>query len=265
MFSTKDVLRQTTAMNNDSALPSNSSQQPSNKHRQGSLEEFTSTMVHDLQAPLRSLTMFTELLTREYQDNLDEKGRLYLDRISHSGSRMQTLIEDLLTYSRAGVGEQAWMMVDLNQTLEQVKHDLQSAIAKSEAEIVVDELPQIFLNSREIHQIFQNLIENAIKFSKDKPLITVSATARAQEWLFAVEDNGIGIEPEYQSQIFEVFERLHSVEDYPGTGMGLAICQKIIQRYEGIIWVESEVGKGSTFFFTLPMTPLPQSATAKAV
>ena len=109
------------------------------------------------------------------------------------------------------------------------------------------------------------MIENAIKFSKDKPLITVSATAPPQEWLFAIEDNGIGIEPEYQSQIFDVFQRLHSADDYPGTGMGLAICQKIIQGYEGIIWVESEVGKGSTFFFTLPMTLFPQSPTAKAV
>ena len=262
----KDLQSKTTAMNNDSALDSiDSQQQTPNKPDRDSLEEFTSTMVHDLQAPLRSLTMFTELLAKEYQDNLDEKGRLYLNRIFHNGSRMQTLIEDLLTYSRAGVSEQTWMMVNLNYILERVQSDLQSAIAKSEAKIVVNELPQVFLNPREIHQVFQNLIENAIKFNNDKPLITVSVSPHQQEWLFAVEDNGIGIESEFQSQIFDVFQRLHSADDYPGSGMGLAICQKIIQRYEGIMWVESEVGRGSTFYFTLPMTPSPQSATAKAV
>ena len=253
-------------MNNDSASDSiDSQQQTPKKTDRDSLEEFTSIMVHDLQAPLRSLTMFTELLAKEYQDNLDEKGRLYLDRISHNGSRMQTLIEDLLTYSRAGVSEQTWMVVDLNQTLERVQSDLQSAIAESKAKIVVNELPQVFLNPREIHQVFQNLIENAIKFNNDKPIITISASLQEQEWLFAVEDNGIGIESEFQSQIFQVFQRLHSMNDYPGSGMGLAICQKIIQRYEGIMWVESEVGKGSTFYFTLPIAPFSQSATAKAI
>ena len=113
--------------------------------------------------------------------------------------------------------------------------------------------------------MFQNLIENSIKFCTRKPAIAVSVTPHEQEWLFAIRDNGIGIETEYQGQIFEVFQRLHSVDDYPGSGIGLAICQKIIQRYEGIMWVESEEGKGSTFYFTLPMTTTPQSAMAKAV
>ncbi|MEL6496135.1 MAG: ATP-binding protein [Cyanobacteria bacterium J06623_7] len=232
---------------------------------ESSLEDLASTMVHDLQAPLRSLTMFTELLAREYQDNLDDKGKLYLNRISHSGLRMQTLIEDLLAYSRAGTGDQTWMTVDLNQTLERVQSDLQSEIAESKAQIAIEELPQVFLNPREIHQVFQNLIENALKFSGDQPQIAISVTSHAREWLFAVQDNGIGIESEFQTQIFEVFQRLHSAEDYPGSGMGLAICQKIIERYQGTIWVESEPNQGSTFYFTLPMNTSPQSATAKAM
>lgn len=229
------------------------------------LEDFTSSVVHDLQGPLRSLTMFTELLTQEYQDELDEKGQLYLDRISKSGSRMQTLIEDLLTYSRTGTGEQTWITVDLNQIVAQVQADLHSAIAKTGAKITVDNLPRLLLNPREIHQLWQNLLENAIKFGGKNPQISISVAPHGEEWLFAVEDHGIGIASEFQLQIFEIFQRLHPQDVYPGSGIGLAICQKIVKRYEGIIWVESEEGKGSTFYFTLPMNIQPRSATAKIV
>ncbi|MEL7010484.1 MAG: ATP-binding protein [Cyanobacteria bacterium J06588_4] len=230
-----------------------------------SLDDFTSTVVHDLQAPLRSLTMFTELLAQEYQDELDEKGQQYLDRISHSGLRMQTLVEDLLAFSRAGVGEQTWMKVDLNQTIELVKADLQSAIASTAAQITVNKLPQILINPKDIHQLFQNLIENALKFCDRAPEISISVVAQGEEWLFTVEDNGIGIAPEFQSEIFEIFKRLYPADIYPGSGMGLAICQKIITRYDGTIWVESVVGKGSTFNFTIPINLCPQSPTAKIV
>ena len=227
------------------------------------LAEFTSSMVHDLQAPLRSLTMFTELLTKEYQEDLDEKGQLYLDRIAASGSRMQTLVEDLLTYSRTGTGEQTWITVNLNQIIDRIQSDLQSEIFRSQATIVVGELPQLLLNPKDIYQLFKNLIENGLKFSHSAPQIEISVTAQAEEWLFAIEDRGIGIAPEFQLQIFEVFQRLHADDVYPGSGIGLAICQKIVRRYEGIIWVESQVDKGSTFYFTLPMNICPQSANAK--
>ncbi|MEO1691071.1 MAG: ATP-binding protein [Cyanobacteria bacterium J06631_6] len=253
-------------MDDDKVLTSSNSSDEAVKDRENQkLDDFTSTVVHDLQAPLRSLTMFTELLAQEYQDELDEKGLLYLDRISHSSLRMQTLVEDLLAFSRAGVGEQTWMKVDLNQTIELVKADLQSAIASTAAQITVNELPQILINPKDIHQLFQNLIENALKFCDRSPEISISVMAQGEEWLFMVEDNGIGIAPEFQSEIFEIFKRLYPADIYPGSGMGLAICQKIITRYDGTIWVESVVGKGSTFNFTIPINLCPQSPTAKIV
>ncbi len=228
------------------------------------LAEFTSTIVHDLQAPLRSLTMFSELLAEEYQDQLDDKAQQYLNRICDSGSRMQGLIEDLLTYARAGTGEQTWVKVDLNQVVAQVMSDLESAIAKTNAKITVQDLPQILINSQEIHHLWQNLLENAIKYhGVETPQIEVTATRQEPEWLFAIADNGIGIAAEFQSQIFDVFQRLHPTDVYPGSGMGLAICRKIVQRYGGKIWVESESGQGSTFYFTLPINTCPQSPTAR--
>jgi len=229
------------------------------------LAEFTSSMVHDLQAPLRSLTMFTKLLTREYQNDLDEKGQLYLNRISASGSRMQTLVEDLLTYSRTGTGEQTWIVVDLNQIIAQIRMDLQAIITERKAKIIIHDLPQLLLNPKEIYQLLKNLIENALKFSDSPPQIEISVTAQGEEWLFAIEDRGIGIASEFHCQIFEVFQRLHADDVYPGSGIGLAICQKIVRRYEGIIWVESKVGKGSTFYFSLPMNICPQLPNAKIV
>ena len=255
-------------MNQDEIIISDQKQPEPEIHSQAKnpdLAEFTSTVVHDLQAPLRSLTMFTELLAQEYQNDLDEKGQLYLDRIFQSGSRMQTLIEDLLIYSRTGSGEQTWITVDLNQTVVQVQADLQAAIAETGATITVEDLPQLLINPQEIHQLFQNLLENAIKFGGKNPQIAVSVTAQGQEWRFAIQDNGIGIAPEFQTQIFEVFQRLHPDDVYPGSGMGLAICHKIVQRYDGKIWVKSAVDKGSTFYFTLPITPSHQSSTAKIV
>ena len=218
------------------------------------LESFAALISHDLQAPLRSLTMFSELLVDEYQDNLDDVAKKYLERISNSGSRMQTLIEDLLTYSRAGKSEQTWIMIDLNQVWHQVTENLYSAIAESHAEIEVGSLPELLINPTEITQLLQNLLENAIKFCGERtPQINVSARKQEREWLIAIADNGIGIAAEFQLQIFQVFRKLHPENIYSGTGIGLSICQKIVERYGGKIWVESILGKGSTFYFTLPM------------
>ncbi len=224
------------------------------------LEEFVSTVSHDLQAPLRSLTMFAELLAKEYQDELDEVGAKYIQHIANSGMRMQTLIQDLLLYARAGKSEQTWVSVDLNSILDKVTQDLQAAIAATQAVIIAEDLPTIFVNPSEIAQVFQNLINNGIKFcSEQQPRIEIKAQQQAENWLISVKDNGIGIEPEFQEQIFQVLQRLHPPEAYPGTGIGLAICQKIIQRYDGKIWVESQPGKGSTFYFTFPVYIAPRS------
>ncbi|MDJ0596005.1 MAG: ATP-binding protein, partial [Pleurocapsa sp. MO_226.B13] len=224
------------------------------------LEHFASLVSHDLQAPLRSLTMFSELLIDEYRHELDPQAQKYLERISNSSSKMQALIEDLLAYSRAGKSEQTWIVVDLNQTLQQVQENLHDCIASEQAQINVSNLPKILINPTEILQLLQNLLENAIKFSDcQSPQIEVTAVQREREWLISITDNGIGIAAEFHSEIFQVFKRLNSAETYPGTGMGLAICQKIVERYGGKIWVESSLGEGSTFYFTLPLDICPQT------
>ena len=221
------------------------------------LEEFVATVTHDLQAPLRSLTMFAELLTQEYQGCLDEVGNKYIQHISDSGVRMQALIQDLLLYARAGTSEKTWVSVDLNIVLDSVTQDLQAAIAEANAIIIVEDLPTILVNPVEITQVLQNLVDNGLKFSRKQPRIEIKAEKQTENWLISVKDNGIGIEPEFQEQIFQVLQRLHPPDVYPGTGIGLAICQKILQRYESNIWVESEIGKGSTFYFTFPVNNAP--------
>ncbi|WP_319421009.1 ATP-binding protein [Pleurocapsa sp. FMAR1] len=227
-----------------------------NHHLSGlerNLEEFTSLVSQDLQTSLSSLTMFTDLLTKEYQSGLDQTAQNYLASISNSSSRMQTLIEDLRNYAQAGKSEQTWLMVDLNQVMQQVIKDLQKAIADTKAEIMVGDLPCILINPQEIYQILQNLLENALKFSGNDPRIQITAVQQEQAWLIAVADNGIGIPQEFHSQVFQVFHRVHSTEAYSGAGIGLAVCEKIIDRYGGKIWVESNGDRGSTFYFTLPM------------
>lgn len=226
------------------------------------IDNFASMVSHDLQAPLRSLTMFAELLTREYQDNLDIKGQEYLARISNSSSRMQALIKNLQAYSYAGKSEQTWITVDLKEVCHQVEENLQFEIAQTQAQITVGDLPGILINPTEISQVIQNLLENALKFNQDTPYIEINATQQEKEWLISIRDNGIGIPEEFQSKIFQAFHRLNSTEAYPGTGIGLAICQKIIERYGGKMGVESTPGKGATFYFTLPLEMCPQK-TAK--
>lgn len=217
------------------------------------LEKFTSLVSQDLQTSLSSLTTFTDLLANEYQNELDETAQNYLQSINSSSSRMKAWVEDLRNYSQAGKSEQTWRMVDLNQVMEQVTKNLQSAIAKTKAEIVVGDLPQILLNPQEISQILENLVDNALKFTSKKPHIEISATRQNQAWLISVADNGMGIPIQSQSEIFQVFQRLHVADAYPGAGIGLAICAKIIDRYGGRIWVESQENQGSTFYFTLPL------------
>ena len=197
--------------------------------------------------------MFTQLLEEEYRGKLDEQAQEYFDYITGSATRMQALIRDLLAYSRIGKQEQTRSNIDLNQLIETAIIDLQGIIQETQAEIIIGDLPTVSINPTEISQLLRNLISNSLKFrSKQKPRIEITSELKQDRYSISVKDNGIGIEPEYHSKIFQVFKRLHSQEQYSGSGVGLSICQKIVERHQGKIEVESQLGKGSTFSFTLP-------------
>lgn len=238
------------------------------------LEQFAYVASHDLQEPLRAITSFTQLLANEYQGQLDEDANMYIEFIVDGATRMQQLIRDLLTYSRVGRYELKLQLVDCNALLEQVKKDLHLAIAENQAIITTDPLPTITADPNQMKNLLQNLIGNSLKYrSEADPRIHLSArshtveknddfshsgashlTKLPEEWLFSLQDNGIGIEPQYAERIFGIFQRLHTSDEYSGTGLGLAICQKIIERHQGRIWVESQLGQGATFFFTIPLS-----------
>ena len=219
------------------------------------LESFAYTVSHDLQEPLRSINIFTQLLQQEYREDLDCQAQEYLGYITGSAVRMQTLVRDVLAYSRVGTTQRTKSEIDLNQLLETVQIDLVGIIRETEAKIVVEQLPIVSVNPTEIAQLFRNLISNSIKFRSDrKPYIKISSRRQDNQWLFTVEDNGIGIEAEYQDIVFQPFKRLHTQEQYSGSGVGLAICQKIVERHQGYIGVQSRLGKGSIFYFTLPIS-----------
>jgi light-regulated signal transduction histidine kinase (bacteriophytochrome) len=170
---------------------------------------------------------------------------------------MQNLINDLLEFSRVAKRACEPEPTDCEFVLNQALANLETFIEENEATVSHDHLPEVMADSTQMAQVFQNLIINGIKFhSEEAPKIQISAEKKASEWIFSVQDNGIGIDPQYSEKIFEVFKRLHNKEEYPGTGIGLAICKKIIERHGGRIWVESELGKGSTFYFTLPIKPI---------
>ncbi|RCJ42713.1 histidine kinase [Nostoc minutum NIES-26] len=237
------------------------------------LEQFAYVASHDLQEPLRAVTGYTQLLGQEYQDRLDESAQEYLTYIVDGAKRMQQLIQDLLVYSRVGTRPQQFALTDCNVVLNQALTNLQVAIAESNAIITHDPLPTLLADKSQLVQLFQNLIGNAIKFRKQEPpKIHISAVKRAagelltpnsctdainrvsthhSEWLFWVQDNGIGIKSQYLDRIFEVFRRLHTRREFPGTGIGLAICKKIVERHGGRIWAESQLGVGTIFYLTL--------------
>jgi PAS domain S-box-containing protein len=218
------------------------------------LEQFAYIASHDLQEPLRKIKSFTELLAEEYQGQLDEIADHYIHYINDGATRMQALINDLLTYSRVSRADLNKQPTDLNAILTQVKLDLSVAIAETNAIITAAPLPKIQVNSVQIAQLFQNIIANSLKFRGDAtPEIQIGAQLREQAWLIWVRDNGIGIQPRYTERIFEIFQRLHTRTKYPGNGIGLALCRKIVERHGGQIWVESEPGQSTTFYFTLPV------------
>jgi light-regulated signal transduction histidine kinase (bacteriophytochrome) len=218
------------------------------------LEQFAYSASHDLQEPLRSIKIYGELLTTRYGGRLDGQASEFLEYLRSGASRMEMLVRDLLTYTQVGKLNAPAESVDANVILHSTLSDLSQAIAESGATVTYDQLPSLQVHSTHIHQLFQNLISNAIKYRRPgcPPLVHVTARKQDGYWTFSVRDNGIGIEHEYKEHVFGLFKRLHTNDEYSGTGIGLAVCQRIVERYQGRIWVESEPGQGSTFKFAIP-------------
>ena len=227
------------------------------------LERFAYVSSHDLQEPLRMISGFTQLLAQRYQGKLGTDADDFIRYAVEGADRMSRLIKDLLRYSLLGMEEMRSAPVDFEELWARAVMDLKVSIEKSGAVLTHDPLPTIMGDATQLGQVVQNLLANAIKFTRAAPQIHVWAERKGQEWVFGVRDNGIGIEPEYTARIFEVFQRLHSRNEYSGTGIGLAICKKVIDAHGGRMWLESEYGKGSTFYFSLPDTyPLDQGDTS---
>ncbi|MGA2409301.1 MAG: ATP-binding protein [Candidatus Binataceae bacterium] len=221
----------------------------------GELEQFAYSASHDLQEPLRMVASYVQLIRDRYRTRLDADADDFIDFAVDGAARMKRLINDLLVYSRAGRGR-APRPMESGQALEWAISNLALRISESHTTISHGPLPVVVADSTQLGEVFQNLIENAIKFHGGQPpAINVTAQTRNGEWLFSVKDNGIGISPEHRERIFQMFQRLHGRNEYSGTGIGLAVCRRIVERHGGTIWVESEEGSGADFRFTMPMAP----------
>lgn len=216
------------------------------------LEEFLYTASHDLQEPLRGVTSFLQLLEGSYQGRLDEKANRYIAFAVDGAKRMQRLLDDLLLYSRLTRGVE-FGPVDTNEVFKRAVSGLAVFVRESQAVVTSEVLPTVWGDKKKMLQLFQILIANALKFRQPDvpPTVHISARQEAKEWLFSVRDNGIGIQPEYFDRVFKIFQRLHSRDEYPGTGIGLTLCKKIVEIHGGRIWLESVPGEGTIFFFTL--------------
>ena len=199
------------------------------------------------------VSSYTQLLAQRYEDQLDEKAHKFIGYAVDGAIRMQRLINDLLDYSRVSTQGKPFDMVDSHVVLGEVHRNLATVIRESQALILDDDLPTVRADATQLSQLLQNLIGNAMKFrSAALPRIHISARDLGHEWCFSIKDNGIGIDEQYAAKVFVIFQRLHTHQEYPGTGIGLAVCKRIVERHGGRIWFESEPGKGSTFYFTLP-------------
>ncbi|WP_459881169.1 PAS domain-containing sensor histidine kinase [Halorubrum gandharaense] len=217
------------------------------------LEQFAYAVSHDLQEPLRMVSSYLSLLEQRYSDALDDDAEEFIDFAVDGAERMKEMIEGLLEYSRVEQQGDPLSPTDLDTVLEDVLDDLRMQIDATDAEVAVDPLPVVEGDASQLRQVFQNLLDNAITYSgEEPPRIEVTAEQQGDEVVVSVRDEGIGIDPEHQDRIFEVFNRLHTQEEYSGTGIGLALCQRIVERHGGDIWIESEPGEGTTFSFTLP-------------
>jgi PAS domain S-box-containing protein len=217
------------------------------------LEQFAYAASHDLREPLRMVATYVTLLEREYGDKLDGEAHEYIRFAAEGATRLARLVSDLLDYSRIGPKTLAFEPVDCRAALTEVLSGLRASIEQNEAQVVSQALPSVLGDYSLLCQLFQNLIENGIKFrSKQPPRLSISAERVEHEWHFHVADNGLGIESRFHERIFELFQRLHTRDQYPGTGMGLALCKKVVERHGGRMWVESNLGEGSVFSFSLP-------------
>ena len=217
------------------------------------LQQFAYVASHDLQEPLRMVASYTQLLARRYRGKLDQDADDFINFAVDGATRMQQLINDLLAYSRVETRGKEFSPTNCDEVVDLVIGDLSAAIAEAAAVVTRDSLPTVMADASQLGQLFQNLIANAVKYRRDEPpRVHVSAERDDGGWRFAVQDNGIGIDRQYFDRIFVIFQRLHGKGDYPGTGIGLAICKKIVERHGGRIWVESEPGQGTTFYFTIP-------------
>jgi light-regulated signal transduction histidine kinase (bacteriophytochrome) len=223
------------------------------KRSNAELEQFAYVASHDLQEPLRMVAGFTQLLSRRYRGKLDKDADEFIAYAVDGATRMQQLLQDLLAYSRVGTRGKPLAPIDANLVFNQARANLLPLIEENHAQVTAEPLPTVLGDEVQLVQLFQNLIANALKFRTDQPpKIRISAREEEKQWLFSLRDNGIGIAPEHQERIFLVFQRLHHRSEYRGTGIGLALCKKIVERHGGRIWVESEPGRGATFYFTLP-------------
>ena len=219
------------------------------------LEQFAIVISHDLKQPLRKIEEFAQLLISKYKYHLDSQADEFINQIVDAVNRLRGLMSELYDFSLVGRKEILREPTDLNSVIKSLLFDLDMLIKETGAEITFDHLPTIQANSHQLRQLFQNLINNAIKFrSSQTPKINITAQLQDDHvWLFSVSDNGIGLDSKYTKKIFQIFQRLHTKDRYPGSGIGLAVCKKIVQSYGGNIWVESETGQGSTFYFTIPV------------
>jgi light-regulated signal transduction histidine kinase (bacteriophytochrome) len=217
------------------------------------LEQFAYIASHDLQEPLRMVSSYVQLLARRYTGKLDQDADEFINFAAEGATRMQRMINDLLAYSRVGIRGKTFEPVNLETVLAQALENLQLAIKEKNAAVTHDPLPLVFGDSGQLSQVFQNLIDNAIKFCMERqPKVHISVRLDGGDYVFSVQDNGIGIAPEYLNKLFLLFQRLHTRKEYPGTGLGLAICKRIVERHRGRIWVESRPNEGSTFYFSIP-------------
>jgi light-regulated signal transduction histidine kinase (bacteriophytochrome) len=223
------------------------------ENRNRELDDFTYVVSHDLKEPLISIEGYSKILLKDYQDKVDQEGKEYLGTVVHSSARMKNLIDDLLTLSRLGRVAEALENVSVAAIVREILHDLQFTLRERNTVIHVPEnLPEVRYNATQLSMVFRNLISNAMKFNdKPIPVITMGVREEEGEYVFSVGDNGIGIEKEYYDRIFTIFQRLQRSEEYRGTGAGLTIVKKIVERHRGRVWLESVPGEGTTFFFSV--------------